>query len=256
LVACDWGVKIFIKKSLLFAWFLVSVGLVRQASAGPPYITDDPATTEYSHFETYVFASGTAMRDGTSGAAGIDFSYGASSDLQLTAVVPIAYDSPRQGPGASGLGNIELAAKYRIAHQDSFGWDVSFFPRVFLPSASRNVAGQHASYLLPIWVEKEWGRWSTFGGGGYFINRGGDSRDFQLFGWALTHQILPKLQIGAEIYHRSADTRGGLPTTGVNAGLRYDLNDHYHLLGSIGPGIQNASETNEHSWYLALLFTL
>jgi hypothetical protein len=240
---------------LKIAAFLMSVGLAGRASAGPPYITDDPEPTDYSHFETYVFASGTATRDGTNGAAGIDCSYGASPDLQLTAVAPIAYDSPRLGPSASGLGNIELAAKYRIAHQESFGWDVSIFPRWFLPSGSRNVAAQHDTYLLPIWVEKKWGRWSTFGGGGYFINRGGDSRDFNLFGWALTHQILPNLQIGAEIYHRSADTRGGLAATGLNTGIRYDLNDHYHLLGSIGPGIQNASETNSHSWYLALLIT-
>jgi len=46
-----------------------------------------------------------------------------------------------------------------------------------------------------------------------------------------------------------------VPSTGLNAGLRFDFSDHYHLLGSIGPGIQNASATNEHSWYLALLIT-
>ena len=77
----------------------------------------------------------TATRDGTSGAGGIDFNYGGAPDLQLTAVVPLEYDSRAGGP-ETGIGNIELAAKYRFLHQDDFGWDVAVFPRVFLPSAS------------------------------------------------------------------------------------------------------------------------
>lgn len=74
-------------------------------------------------------------------------------------------------------------------------------------------------------------------------------------GWAIARQVLRKLQIGAEIFHQSAPSRDGLPSTVLNAGLRYDLSDHCHLLGSAGPGLQNPSATNEHSWYLALLIT-
>ena len=46
-----------------------------------------------------------------------------------------------------------------------------------------------------------------------------------------------------------------LPTTAVYAGLTYDVSDHFHLVGSFGPGIQNAAATSAHSWYLALQFT-
>jgi len=228
---------------------------VPQAHAGPPYVTDDPETTDYRHLEAYLFASATSTRDGTNGAAGIDFNYGAGPDLQLTLVAPVAQEKPNQSQSASGPGNIELAAKVRLEHQARIGWDVSVFPRVFLPSASRRVGDQHGSYLLPMWVERDWGPWSTFGGGGYVINRGGDSRNYTLLAWAVTRQVLPRLQVGVELFHRSADTRGGLSSTGLNAGMRCDLSNHYHLLGSLGPGIQNASATNEYSWYLALLFT-
>jgi len=229
--------------------------LAPAARAGPPYVTDDPETTDHRHYEAYLFASATSTRAGTSSVAGLDFSYGAGPDLQLTLVAPIAHERPNQGPSATGLGNVELAAKFRLAHQARLGWDVSVFPRLFLPSASRRVGDQDEAYLLPVWIERDWGRWSTFGGGGYAVNRGSDSRDYTLLAWAITRQVLPGLQIGAELFHRSADTRDGLPSTGLSAGLRCDLSEHYHLLGSIGPGIQNASVTNEHSWYLALLIT-
>jgi hypothetical protein len=231
------------------------MGLFQQANAGPPYVSDDPEPTGEGHYEAYLFASATATSAGTGGATGIDFSYGARPDLQLTIVAPVAHEEPDQGPGARGLGNIEMAAKLRLGHQARLGWDVSVFPRLFLPSASRTVGDQHGSFLLPVWLEKDWGPWSTFGGGGYVINRGNDAKDYALVGWAIARQVLPRLQIGAELFHRSADTRGGLPTAGLNAGLRYDLGEHYHLLGSIGPGLQNASATNENSWYLALLIT-
>ena len=109
--------------------------------------------------------------------------------------------------------------------------------------------------LLPIWVEKDWNSWSTFGGGGCAINRGGGSQDFCLTGWALSRQVLPKLQLGVEIYHQTATTRGGRASTGIGAGFRYDLNENDHLLASIGPGIQNAAETNQYTWYAAFLLT-
>jgi hypothetical protein len=159
------------------------------------------------------------------------------------------------GGSASGVGNIALAAKYRFAHQERCGRDVSTFPRWILPSVAGSVGERHHAFELPIWLEKDFGRWSTFGGAGITLQRGAGTRDYALVGWAITRQVLPRLQLGAELFHRTADVPGGLTTTIVNAGLRYDFSEHYHLLGSTGPGIQNAALTSAHSWYLALLVT-
>ncbi len=229
--------------------------LLRPAFAGPPYVTDDPEPTDYGHFEIYAFTGGTNTRDGTGGAAGVDFNYGGAPDLQLTMVLPMEYDSPAQGPSVAGLGNVELAAKYRFLHQDDFGWDVAVFPRIFLSSASPLVGDRHASFLLPIWVGRDFGEWSTFGGGGCALNNGGGSKDYCLLGWVLTREVSAGLNIGAEVYHQTADTRGGLASTGVGVGATYDLSGNYHLMASFGPGIQNAAETNRYSWYTAVLFT-
>lgn len=234
---------------------VILLALFRSAHAGPPYFSDDPEPTDYGHYEVYSYTNGTTARDASVGEAGIDFNYGAAPDLQLTLVVPVAYAIPAHDDATTGLGNVEIAVKYRILHQSDTGWDVAIFPQLFLPSGSSAVGERNVSLLLPIWLGRNWDKWSTFGGGGCVINQGGKSQDFCLAGWALTCQILPNLQLGFEVYHQTADTKGGHATSGLGSGLIYDLNEHLHLLASAGPGIQNAAETDRMSWYFAILFT-
>lgn len=153
------------------------------------------------------------------------------------------------------MGNIELAAKYKFLHQEDAGVDVAFFPRVFLPAGSGDVGERHVSLLLPFWVQRAWDKWTTFGGGGCELNRGGHSQNFCTLGWALTRQLTEKLQIGAEIYYQTADIKDGRASTAINLGAIYDLNDNFHLMASAGPGLQNAAETSQTNWYAALLLT-
>jgi Putative MetA-pathway of phenol degradation len=237
------------------ALLTVLSGVTGSAVAGPPYVSDDPEPTDFRHYEIYLFAGGTETGDGASGAGGLDFNYGATPDLQLTAVFPVAYDNPSGSHSAAGLANIELAAKFRFLHKADLGWDVAVFPRLFLPSASAQVGEHHTSLLLPVWLQKDLARWSTFGGGGCVINRGAEARDFCLAGWALTRQVGPTLQLGAEIVHQTPDIRGGRASTGVGAGLIYGLNEHLHLLAYAGPGLQNAAATGRYSWYASILLT-
>jgi hypothetical protein len=233
----------------------IGARVVTPAFAGPPYMSDDPEPTDYKHFEIYTFSNGTVTNDGTSGEGGIDFNYGAAPNLQLTAVLPTGYDFASVSPTMAGLGNIELAAKYRFLTQDVAGVDVAVFPRVFLPSASSAIGTQHASLLLPLWLEKDWGQWSAFGGGGCELNRGGGSENFCLMGLAVTRQFTTKLQLGLEVFHQTPDTQGGLTTTSLGVGARYDLNDNFHLLGYLGRGVQNVSQTDQLNWYTSILFT-
>lgn len=239
---------------------LLCAGLVlalqtRAAIAGPPYMSDDPEPTDYQHFEIYTFNSGTATRDGIAGESGIDFNYGAAPDLQLTATVPAGFDRPAGGGTSFGMDNVELAAKYRFLHQDSFGLDVSVFPRIFLPTGTNGIGDNHVSLLLPVWVQKDWsGGWSAFGGGGCTVSER-RAVDFCQAGAVVTYQLLPKLQIGAELFHQTADAIGTPASTSLGVGWRYDLTDNYHLLGYVRRGIQNTGETDQYSWYASVLFT-
>jgi len=132
---------------------LVLAAGIGPAVAGPPYQSDDPEPTDFGHFEIYSFDKGAFGRSGSSSASGLDFNYGAAPDLQLTAVVPFGYDAPSDGPSAFGPGNVELAAKYKLIHQDTLGLDVSVFPRVFLPSPSQT-GDPYASILVPTGFRK------------------------------------------------------------------------------------------------------
>ena len=144
--------------------------------------------------------------------------------------------------------------KVSLLDQDNFGLDVAVFPRVFLPSASPNVGDQHASYLLPIWMEKDWGQWSAFGGGGCEINRGNGSQDFCLLGRS---SPVKSLQFTSRAGILPSDA-GYARRRSHDVGRRrrpYDLNDNFHLLGYLGRGIQNAEATDRYNWYTAILLT-
>lgn len=235
-----------------FAALLIAAPAVTYA--GPPYVTDDPQPTDYQHYEVYFFDGGTAVKGDTASEAGIDFNYGGAPNLQLTAVIPVEFDNPAGADSTYGLGNIQLAAKYRFLHAEDIGWDVSVFPRVFLPS-THTAGDRDTSVLVPIWAERDWGRWSTFGGGGCALNHGGDATNYCLLGWVLTRKVTESLELGAEVYYQGADARGAKASTGLGAGLTYDLTEHLHLMGSIGPGLQNAAQANLYTWYAALLLT-
>jgi hypothetical protein len=234
--------------------FLAILALAPPALAGPPFVSDDPEPTDYKHFEIYAFGSGTKTIDGTSGQTGIDFNYGAAPDLQVTVVLPAGFSSPVNDPAQLGLGNIQIAAKYRFLRQDGFGLDVSFFPRVFMPSGSSAGGDTNPSVLLPLWLEKDWKDWSIFGGGGCVISAD-RTENHCLAGGVLTRQVLPRLRLGVEVSYQTAQANGIPASTAVGLGATYDLTETYHLLAYVNRGVQNPNETDQFSFYAAVLFT-
>ena len=74
----------------------------------------------------------------------------------------------------------------------------------------------HVRVYLPVWLQKSFGDWTTYGGGGYWINHGGGTMDqnYWFFGWLLQKKVTDKLVIGGEIFHQTADTIGGKTARG------------------------------------------
>jgi hypothetical protein len=233
---------------------LALLSFATPAHAGPPFLTDDPDPTPYQHYEIYGFAAGERANDGDAGAVGIDYNYGGAPNLQLTATLPIGWENLDGDEFRSGLGNIELAAKYQFLHQDEGGWNVAVFPRLFLPTSS-DLGDHHAALLLPVWIGRSGENWSTFGGGGCAINRGGGSQDYCLAGWAYTHRFGDSLQLGAELFHQTADAEDGEDATTLGVGGTYDVSERLHILGWVGDGMENTDVNVETSWYASVLFT-
>jgi hypothetical protein len=235
----------------MLAWLLSATS----AWAGPPYVADDPTPTRTAGYEIYAFTDGNSTRNDRDGAAGIDFNYGAARDLQLTAVIPLAWNTSASHSSSTGLGNVEVAAKYRFLHQADAGLDMAFFPRVLLPSPSSSTGIEHVALLLPLWIGHNRERWSTFGGGGVEVNEGGDSRSFWMLAWAVTRQVRDGLQLGGEAWHQSADIHDGHGSTGVDVGATWDMSEHFQLLASVGPGLQHTGQSGRVNWYASILST-
>jgi hypothetical protein len=230
------------------------------ATAGPPFRTDDPIPVEPGHWEIFTFSSATHVRSGTNGTlAGVDANYGAAPDLQLHATLPIAFDAPSGGAARFGYGDTEIGFKYRFVTGDPNGWrpDAAIYPAVDFPTgdASRNLGGGHVRLFLPLWLQKSFGKWTTFAGPGYWINPGIGNRNFWYYGWALQYQVAENLSLGGEIFHQTADTVDGKAQTGFDLGMTYDLTEHAHLMFAAGRGFQHAPETNEFSYYASVQWT-
>lgn len=236
----------------LLAGIVAALTCAAPARAGPPYVTDDPVPTDAGHWEIYEFVAGAHTPGSTAGEGGFDLNYGAAPDLQLTLVIPAAYE--RDSSTHISMGTVEIAAKYRLWRQKdgSVIPEFAVFPRAFAPTAPSRFGSGRWGLLLPVWAEKDFGRWQVFGGGGYQLNPGPAARDFWTGGLAVSRTVTDRLSIGAELYHHTRDAMGAKPFTGINLGLSYRLVDHWSLLASGGPGVQNAAEEGRYAFYLAL----
>ncbi len=245
-------------KAASHSWAIALVGglaLATSAAAGPPYLTDDPQPTERGHWEIYNFVSATRSSDGLDGEAGLDLNYGGAKDLQLTAVLPLGFDNPR-GFSTHGLkgggGVIELAAKYKAVHQVEDGWrpDIAIFPRLFIPT-DRRFGPSRVNLLLPVWAEKDFGKWAVFGGGGYQINPGPGQRNFWQGGLTVTRALGERLSLGAEVFAQTKDAADGAGFATLRAGATYRVTEHWSLLASGGPGRAQGGG-RQNVFYLAL----
>jgi hypothetical protein len=253
------------KKRLIYPIALCSTVLAvlgpQPALAGPPFITDDPEPVDYGHWEVYGFSMATQTHDNTSGTlAGVEVNYGAAPNLQLHVIAPLAFDAP-SGVGAKiGAGDIELGAKYRFIDPGPDDWwpQVGVFPLVEVPSGDtrRGLGTGHLREFLPVWIQKDFGDWTTYGGGGYWINPGAGNRNYWFAGWLLQRKVTDSLALGGELFHETASTIGGKDSSGFNLGGIYDITEHYHLLFSAGRGLQNVPATNEFSYYLGFQWTI
>ena len=219
------------------------------AWAGPPYDTDDPEPTDLRHWEIYLFGAGARSGGAFDGSAGLDLNYGAVKDVQLTATLPIDFT---RGPGArTGIGDVELGVKYRFFHDDAAGVSIAAFPRLILPTSGRRYGSGKTAMLLPVWAQKDVGKWSLFGGGGYMINPGAGNCGYWQEAIAVTRDVSPRLSIGGEATHRGPDTIGSRATSTIGLGALWRIKGPLALLASAGPSFAGHKGDRYHA-YLAL----
>jgi Putative MetA-pathway of phenol degradation len=222
------------------------------ACAGAPFLTDDPAPTEPGRWEIYAPLVDLAGRGVEfQGAAGIEVSYGAAPDVQLTLGIPLDYAHDRGG-WRWGRGDAELSAKVRIVHDEAAGFQLAVFPGLTLPTGSNGFGAGRVTALLPVWAQQDIGRWSVFGGGGYAINPGAGNRDYWTGGAAVTRKFGERLTIGVEADRQGPDTVGGRASTSLGIGAIYQLKAPFRLLASGGPTFEDGDPRAGFHMFLAL----
>lgn len=231
--------------------FLASVAGV----AGPPFRTDDPEPVEPGHLEFYVFGLGQRVPGDSSGVGpALEFNYGILPDTQFHLVVPWAYDRPRNEPSHSGRGDTELGLKVRLLHETEERPQIGVFPLVEHPTgdAVRGLGAGHTQIYLPVWIQKGWGAWTTYGGWGWWRNPGEGQRNWTYAGWLLQRDFGENLTLGAEFFHSTASALSGRTSSGFDLGGQVNASGRHHILFSLG---RNVSGDRQTYGYLGYQFT-
>jgi len=216
---------------------LAAVAVARSATAGPPFLTDDPEPVEPGHWEAYLFGTLDSARDLRSVAApAFEVNFGAARETQLHLVVPLATTTPGGGEPAHGLGDVEVGVKLRLVEEGPGRPQVGVFPMLELPTgdAGRGLGNGRLWARLPLWLQKSRGPWTTYGGVGYAVNRASGARSYPFAGWLLQRVLGGGLTLGAEAYARGADAAAGRGATLLDAGGSLDLARGLSLLFSGG----------------------
>jgi hypothetical protein len=225
------------------------------ALAGPPFLTDDPEPVDYQHWEFYIGSQHTDTSDGWAGTAPhFELNYGVIPNVQLHFIAPLAYDAPSGGGAHYGYGDSELGVKFRFIQETEKMPQVAIFPLLEIPtgSASAGLGSGHVQAFLPLWLQKSFGDWTIYGGGGYDINPGADNENWGFVGAVVQRQITEKIALGAEIYNRTAVETGGRDDTAFDVGTIIDFTEHQHLLFSAGRSIDGPTD---FQCYVAYQFT-
>jgi len=220
--------------------------------AGPPYDTDDPEPVDLHHWEFYAASHSTHDDNGWNATLPhFEVNYGAAPNLQIHAIMPMGYNELPGGESSYGLSDIELGAKYRFIKENKSIPMIGIFPLVELPTgnSSRGLGNGKTQFYIPVWLQKDFGKWTTYGGAGYWINTAGGSKNRVFLGWQVQNRVTKNLSIGTELYHTSPEVTGGESETRFNLGFVYDINENNHLLFSAGKGFQGPVKAQLYAGY-------
>jgi hypothetical protein len=234
------------KSSYLLVAFMTMLGSSQAVIAGPPFLTDDPAPVEYKASEFYVFSTYDKTKDGTdANIPAFEYNYGAFPNTQLHIVVPLVRSSPDDASSEYGFGDIEVGVKYRFIQETETTPQVGIFPMAELPTgdSDKGLGNGKTWWRLPVWLQKSWGDWTTYGGGGYTINTAAGQKSYPFGGWLIQKDLNEKLTLGGEVFGRSKDTDDGQSTTLLNFGGIYKFTPDFNLLFSAGHSVSGESHT-------------
>lgn len=233
-----------IRRYSRYALGLLLMAAATRVWAGPPFQTDDPEPVDFRHYEFYQFGavSSTPVETDPTGPA-LEFNWGAIPNVQIHVILPFGaiypsnkavYAPAGAGPSAFGLTDMELGVKYRFIKETAHRPEIGTFTMLEAPTGSytKGLGVGKVWYKLPVWVQKSWGHWTTYGGGGYQIVPQTDYRNFFYAGWLIQRDLGKRLTLGAELFSHQKE---GLATPQIHASNMVDIGGYYYIRN---PGLQ------------------
>ncbi len=241
---------------------LMTCLLANDSIAGPPFVTDDADPNAKGAWEINNAFQGTDIRGSRTGSAIMEINYTPLTDFQLHITPSMAFNDSNSSITQYGYGDTEFGFKYRFITASEKDWwpQVAFSPVMQFPTGDSNkgLGNNYRREFLPVFIQKSFGKWTTYGGGGYWLTHAAGNGNYWSYGAAVQRQVADNMMLGAELYHQNAYTTGGSnnpATTGFNIGGGYDFTEHYHLLLSAGRGLQNIPQTNQFAYFVDLQLT-
>jgi hypothetical protein len=238
-----------------FHFVLLLLAAAVSITAGPPFIIDDPDPVEYRHWEIYLASQLLKTNGDISGTAPhIEVNYGLLPEVQIHGIVRFsvnsAIDPPPYGPG-----DLEFGVKYRFIKESSLWPQAGIFPLIEVPTgdSSKGLGSGTAQLFLPLWLQKSFGPWTTYGGGGYQATIERPSENFWILGWEVQRDLSNALTLGAELFAVTNQKGYSGTEVGFNVGAIVNLSSLHHILASAGRDIAGL---NQFTSYLAYQLTI
>jgi hypothetical protein len=243
----------FDKKYIILLLFLIFIKL-QVSYCGPPFGTDDPETVMFRHWEYYLSSINTYHAGGWAGTSPhLEFNYGLVPNVQVHLLLPMNYSYSHSG-GNIGYADTEFGIKFRFVQEKDHSPQVGIFPIVEIPTVKNSeFSNGKIKIFLPVWVQKSWGKVSSYGGAGYWINPGANNKNWIFAGWQAQYNFSPKLSLGGEVYCHTASTKDSKYGAGFNVGGSINPSEKFHIIFSVGHSLVN---DNMFSSYFGLLLTI
>ena len=209
--------------------------------AGPPFNTDDPVPVDFHHWEYYIASSYQfGKHDDNATLPHFEVNYGVVPNIQLHILAGMGY-AKEAAKNEYGFMTAELGFKYRFINDEENNFQIGIFPLIELPTSSgENIVGnKYLQTFFPVWIQKSWGKFTTYGGAGYWINPGENNQNSVFIGWQAQYDFTKTLSLGGEIYYESPDTKEDSNDVAFKAGGFINLNEENHILFSIGHSFKN-----------------
>jgi hypothetical protein len=243
-----------LRKLILIIVFDFSIITVKMI-AGPPFFTDDPEPVEFKHWEYYLSSADQFQSGLFSGTLPhFEVNYGLISNLQIHLVVPMNYNFIERKDFQYGYANTEFGVKYRFIQETDKIPQAGIFPIIEIPTIKNsNFSDGKVHVFLPVWLQKSFGKFTSYGGCGYNINPGTGNKNWIFAGLETQYNVSDLLTLGCELYHTTAQTIDSSSKTAFNFGGFINFSSEFHIIFSIGHSLRNE---RYYTSYFGLLWTI